>query len=645
MRSFLLVILYGLTAASGFSQKPLPEFGQIDMTDLQLQKCSFEPEANAMKLLDVQDVEFDFWGYGGRVEIKRRVRIKIFNEAGYRHASIKLPYYAKSGASKIETLRGVVYSLDKAGKVVTLPVENDDFFKQKSSAEVGMINFTFPNVKPGSVIEYSYTKTVNIPVLETWILQDDIPTAYANMTLETPVESGIMFKVFGTDSVTNKRDDLRQKWQRRIFTKENIPSFQPEPYMSSVKDNLYRVAFLVFPRGSYMTESSRSEKFAQSMWQLSANSFLNQEFFGAQIKKQIPGTEKLIDSALQLKSIAERVKFLYNSVKRRLPEKAEQTFYSFNLADAWNNKTGNSGELNMILLNLFQRANVQASPILVSTRNNGHVKMDFPSFAQLNGMNILAMDSTTNQVFVIDASNRWQSHLNPPMNILNRQALLLDPGNIRWIKISDPRPLLKQRVNITASFKEEGELEGQATVLFYDFAKLGLNDSLEKVENETMVINKNIDGLTILAEKVIHPEEEEKPAEQHFTFKHTLLKADNFYFINPQFLLSKRRNPFLAENRRTDIDFGCNQLLTFTFNLSLPPNYQVEFLPKSTIVRAPDSSFVFRRICESDNSAIYITQTFEIKNATFYKEDYPSLQDFFKRIYALMAEEIILKKK
>ena len=118
-----------------------------------------------------------------------------------------------------------------------------------------------------------------------------------------------------------------------------------------------------------------------------------------------------------------------------------------------------------------------------------------------------------------------------------------------------------------------------------------------------------------------------------------------FIFFSPQFLSSIKRNPFINSFRNTDIDFGCNQLLTLSITLNIPSSYQVESLPKSITVRAPDSSFFFRRISSSDSVRVFFTQTFEIKRPLFGKEEYAALQEFFKRIYALMAEEIILKKK
>jgi hypothetical protein len=62
-------------------------------------------------------------------------------------------------------------------------------------------------------------------------------------------------------------------------------------------------------------------------------------------------------------------------------------------------------------------------------------------------------------------------------------------------------------------------------------------------------------------------------------------------------------------------------------------------------VRAPDSSFFFKRTVASDSTGIYLSQTFDINQSIFYRDEYPGLREFFQRVYALMADEIVLKRK
>jgi hypothetical protein len=135
------------------------------------------------------------------------------------------------------------------------------------------------------------------------------------------------------------------------------------------------------------------------------------------------------------------------------------------------------------------------------------------------------------------------------------------------------------------------------------------------------------------------------PLKQKMEFTYQPQKENNFYFIDPQFLFLRKQNPFVSTVRNTDIDFGCNQQYTLTLRLTVPSFCQIEYLPKNIIVRTPDSGFVYKRFSSTDSSTIYFTQAFEINRSIFEKGEYPGVQEFFKRMYGLMAEEIILKKK
>src|SRR4029079_4205849 len=151
--------------------------------------------------------------------------------------------------------------------------------------------------------------------------------------------------------------------------------------------------------------------------------FLRHRLLGGQIHIPLPGTEKLVDSAKAIASVSERIGFIYAAVKKRVPDKAEQSLYPGDIVEAWNNKTGNTADINLLLLNLFEKADVESYPLLVSTRDNGIVDMNFPSVGQFNGIDVLAFDSSA--VFILDASLKFQSSQNPPFNVLNRNAFLL----------------------------------------------------------------------------------------------------------------------------------------------------------------------------------------------------------------------------
>lgn len=646
MRKTLILLVSCLVFSGIIAQKKVPDFGDISMADMLLKSCSFEPDAPAMKLFDIQEVEFDLFTYGNtKFKTERRIRIKIFNEEGYRYASVKIPYLSKKGYGKIKDLSGIVYNLDATGRIITEKLEKADFFKEKAGDNFRVVNFTFPNLKPGSVIEFRYT-TIEKDILQLnpWVLQDEIPVAYTSNIIITPTNSKVMEKAYGIDSVESVVDLLGLGNNRRKTTyfKENIVSFQPEPFMSSQKDNLGKVVYLLFPNGNSFYSLNSSPDF---LWKSTGSRFLRSAFFREQVEKIIPGTEHIIDSAIKLLRTEDKISFVYEAVKKRMPDRAEQSINAASLKEAWESKEANTAEINLILMNLLNKAGVSAYAMLVSTRENGKVSKDFPSLGQLNGIDILAVDSTN--YYLLDASLKFQSFKTPPFNVLNRDALLLSPDSIQWVTVRDTRPLLKQNVSIFAELKENGIIEGMASYQHFDYAKSYILDTTNNEEKDEgkRFFDKKIPGLKILSAKQENVNNDREPLYETVEFSYEPQQSDSFFFITPQFLSAKQENPFIKEKRNTDIDFGCNQELVVTMTLYLPASFEVDHLPKNILVRAPDSSFYYRRMVSFSKESISFSQVYEVKRPIFEKGEYPGIQEFFKRMHALMAEEIVLKKK
>jgi hypothetical protein len=643
---FLLSALFSATFI--FAQREIPAFGKVEAGDLQMTSCSFEPGASAMKLFDVQDVDFDLTSYNTKVTTEKRVRIKIFNEKGYEHATIRIPYYSKKRVSRIKDLNGVVYNLGADGKIIARKLEKKDFFKDNAADNVGMIHFTFPDLKPGSIIEFSYTKVdKNVLYVEPWIIQDDIPTAYTSAIITVPDDLRVEDKLYGTDTFEMKRKTINKgdlRWFRRTYFKENIRSFEHEPFMSSRIDNKLRMVFMLVPTRGFMASMTILPSL---MWSFVGTTLMESKTFGGQLTKKIPGTEALVDSAKKINSVFERLQFIYKAVQERVPEQTEQTLYPDDVAEAWEKKSANSAEANLILINLLKKADIPCSPLLISTRDNGKVNTDFPSISQLNGVDALVQPDS-NTLYVMDASQKYQLYQNTPYNVMNREGYLLaeEERDMKWIKITDNRPLIKQHLNIIATVTDSGTLEGSATYFFYNHSKAEMLDSSHKDEDDDdKFFDEKPAGLKILSVKEEGTKNDTDPLARTIEFSYELQNTGDFYFINPKFLFAETKSPFIKDIRYSDIDFGCNQQHSFMLNLSISSSYQAEQVPKSIIVRSPDSVFFFQRLQSHDSTRIMTSQMFKIEGSYFDKESYDGIKDFFTQVFAMMTEEIILKKR
>ncbi len=58
-----------------------------------------------------------------------------------------------------------------------------------------------------------------------------------------------------------------------------------------------------------------------------------------------------------------------------------------------------------------------------------------------------------------------------------------------------------------------------------------------------------------------------------------------------------------------------------------------------------DSSVMFKRVIYAAGNQLLIRNTFTVNRALFVKEEYKGLKSFFEKVYALINEQVVLKRK
>ena len=59
----------------------------------------------------------------------------------------------------------------------------------------------------------------------------------------------------------------------------------------------------------------------------------------------------------------------------------------------------------------------------------------------------------------------------------------------------------------------------------------------------------------------------------------------------------------------------------------------------------PDKTISFKRIAAEDDGYIQIHYVINYDKSLFIKEEYPGLREFYKRMYEMLNEQIVLKKQ
>ena len=626
----------------------MPEFGKINIADLQMKECAFEKDAPAMQLIKYEEVNFtSSYTTSYKIKTQKRFCIKIFNEKAFKYANVVLRYSNADRDFKIGDLEGATYNLDENGQIKISRLNSDEIFrdKGKKKGDFNALRFTFPDVKPGCIIEYRYTTTEKESYfIAPWYFQDNIPTLFAACKINIPYYSSLEKRFVGSlpveqGSEVDESKGFEQRTLQQSFTVRNINSFASEPFMSSANDYKQRVEFLLNP---YETFYEATIKNSDAAWQHINTQLLSSYYFGWQFNRSIGGIEAFIDSATKLKTTADKVNAVYQYVKKNVEWDEYYSVYAGDLDEVWKNKEGSSAEINLTILNLLRKIHVPCYPIIFSTRQHGKTDYKFPNLRQFNSVDILIIDG--DMFYILDGTAKYQPFNIPPFNILSRDAFIVDYQNAKWVNIVDPRKLFRDSIAVSGTIDKDGTLKGVIVNTYYDLAKT------EKIENENNEEDDDektiaVSDLKIDSVFTINKTEELLPLIETTRFHYSLPSTGDFYFLNPFLFSNLSDNPFKDSARKSEIDFGANGLYTIHMEITLAPEIKMEEMMENKLIATPDSSMQFNCISVFKNDTIVVNNRFEINRAVFKQEEYPMIRRFFRDVYSLSNSQILLKTK
>jgi len=607
-------------------------YGKVDKADLDMTACDFEKDANAEVLFDKGSVYFtpDY-----SLIYERHIRIKIFNDKGNDWANIKIHYY---GGDRSETISGVQAETINSnnGAVEITKVDKKQIFTKALDKVSSEMSFAFPNVKPGSIVEYRYAiSTDYLQLFPDWFLQSEIPTRYSE--LNTSIPAALYYKRLEMVSMpyAKNTDEVRAL--------ANVPSLRKEAFMSSWQDNAQRIYFdlqsINVP--GYMKDFSTT-------WTKVGEDESGYDDFGGQIHRKLSGEDVILNKAKTLNSQAEKIAYIFNEVRNDMKwNEVDVRYTEDGTSESWNKKTGNSTEINLMVCHLLQKAGVKALPMLVSTRDNGKVNPAYPTRYQFNRtVTYVPVDSAN--YYVLDATSKYSLYNEVPGDLLNTFGFYVDGPNkayeLVFLQRTSP---IRQLVLINAEIKPDGKIAGTAQFSSFDYNRM---DAIEKykTDGEQKYIDYLRDGdnnLKINSIKFENMEVDSLPLTQNVDFSlNTSGSDENYIYINPSVLSGLSDNPFTNENRVTNIDFKYCNAYYINGIYKIPAGFKTDALPKSVSMAMPDKSIIFKRMVAEQDGSFVVRYTITYKKSVFFKENYPELHEFYKKMHEMLIEPIVLKK-
>ena len=668
MRITLLVVATLATAlfTRTLNAQEGTKFGKVSAADFDVKAPVLDSNTNAVILSDVGSsrIEGNNKGWFSLIH-KRTTRIKVLNKKGFEAGNITIGLYTSNNTEeKLGDLKAITYNLEN-GVVQQTKLESSNVFKEKVDRNWIARKFTFPNLKEGSIIEYTYTiESEYLFNLRPWEFQGEYPRLFTQYAVSIPEFFQYVFLSQGYVPLKNtKKDNYRtysvseangtQATERysisgyetqHTWSAVNVPSIKEEPFTSTTDNHILKIDFqlarIQFP--------NNPAKEVMGNWATTSEQLLKEENFGAvitrpnnwlsdDVKKITSGTANSLEAA----------KAIYGFVRNNFT-RTQNTGSSMSdnttLKDVFRKKSGNVAEINFMLIALLRQLGVTADPVLLSTRDHGYAHPFYPLLSKYNYL--ICSAQIDGQTYYLDASQSRLGFGRLPLKCYNGPAFVVAPVPKNINLEADSLKEAKATLIFIVNDPEKKALTGSysTTPGYYESTQIRNTLASKDAEEYFKDAEKGYSfPMKFSNEQIDSLKQYDYPVTVKYKMDMNMGDEDIIY-LNPMFNEATKNNPFVSAERKYPVEIPYKIYEVYVLNMEVPKGYKVDELPKSTRVLLNDNEGLFEYIVSATPERIMLQSKIDIRKTTFTSEDYQTLRDFFGHIAKKHSEQIVLKK-
>ncbi|MCU0451385.1 MAG: DUF3857 and transglutaminase domain-containing protein [Bernardetiaceae bacterium] len=684
----LLVASLCTTHWATAQEAPL-KFGKVSEAELKMTTYAPDSSAEAVVLADYGKTYFQYSQQTGfKLMFERHTRLKILRKEGLGEADIPIRYYESGGnREKVIDIKGVTYNLEN-GQVSKTKLEKSSIFDKEVTKNWHEVKIAMPNVKEGSVIEYSYTISSDFFFnLQTWRFQRQIPVAWSEYRVAIPeyfdykmLSQG--YHGFHLNEQSEKSENITEVYSNRddqnglvpnqtvstasasyrVFQNrwvmKDVPAFKNEKFITTPRDYLDQIEFQL---GSIKFPNSPLKPI-MGTWGSLIGALVNAEDFGGFINKTGPTKDLVAQLTAGLGDGKEKLLAIYHHVRDNYTYNDDDDYTAdHSVAEVLKAKSGSSAEINLLLINLLRQAGYAANPVILSTRGHGRASKIHPITNKFNY--VLAQVLVGEETLLLDATDPLRPAGMLDYNTLSGEGLLIvesEQGG-RWVPLNAQ---VKTATLIMGDLQLEanGTLKGELKYNISGYEALALRKQLAKKTAASQEAEgatdpaadsdvNDLDEANSLAKRKLTNIEHEKDLTKALKATEEIeiaefgqVSGDRIYF-SPLPTFKMTENPFKQGARAYPVDFAYPSEESFFLTITLPDGYVIEEQPKNVRMPWGDGKKTrFEYLMAVNGNRLQITIKQVLGETLFLPDDYTALKSFFGFIIAKHAEQVVLKK-
>lgn len=639
-----LAIVLAVTVQVPLRAQDYEVFKWGDVSSDALHMSNVTPDSNAAAIILFDRGETDFLP-NGKMRFKRHRRVKVLTEGGYDLATVDVPYYAEDDVQEVRRVNGQTFTLGAESDPDRHEMDGDALFDEDVDGEYRRVRFTLPALEPGAVFEYSYEiVSENFLFLPAWEFQSSEPTLWSEYEADIPdalhyVTSAHMVTEYAVEESKSSARGTRHRWAMK-----DVPALRKEPFITTLDDYRARLAFQL---SGYENARGHGER-VLSTWEKVAEDLMDHEHFGDELGRHGEVADKARALTEDLDDPVAKVTALYDYVRSSIAWNGEQGYLlDRDLDDVLEAKRGTSPEVNLLLVDLLREAGLAAHPVLISTRSHGQPQPAYPMLRQFN--DLIAYVKAGDEERLLDATDPLRPATLLPADVLNGQGWLVDEKRPQWIAIP-PGGADRRSTYVQATLAPDGTLSGSITATNEEYSALDERAKLKEEDEKDYVraaLLGSLGSAVLESHDVTGQQGASEPLRTVAAFSAPAYAqaAGDFLYVNPVIADRRAENPLKTKERTFPVDFPYPRVHTYTLSLELPDGYEVQEQPQNIQVQLPGEAGAFSRLAQVAGNRLTLRMRFVLAHTRFEPHQYQGLRDFYGRVVAAHAEQIVLRRR
>jgi Domain of Unknown Function with PDB structure (DUF3857) len=649
LRIFLSI--FGIVLSTVVSQAKRAEvkWGKADHAEFVKDK---NEDAGAVILFDIGELNFEYASQGTKITLDRHVRIRINNKSGFDMANIEIPYFSGNQNEWITEIKAQTLSETADGKIEKVVLDKDAIFTENIDGKWMRKKFSLPAIKDGCIIEYHYKmNSFSILTLRTWHFQNTVPTIFSEYTTRIPeFYKYIKFIHGSSDYIEHCENYTIGEWLNMVilgqsctYTARNLPAFREEPLMINSDDYVCGIEFQLKSVGQ---KGFSNEKVLYT-WEELSDVLTNELALG----KVISGGSRMKEAFKSFgftpeDSAKSRMIEIYDYMRNTFRWNNVHSIFADELNKVVEQKSGNSADINLLMGNMMRQAGLDVKPVLISTTDHGEVNALYP---QLNQFNHLLLLVTIDKVlYSLDATGAYNPYNLLPETDLNGRSFVLNGKSPEWIDLHAGKKS-RYRASLVLSIDSAATITGKGEFSCDGYIASSLREKLSRTGEKEYVKNYIVRHLPDAVPSNMEFKNREQVEESlkmavDLKYAPDQNAGNEFLYMQPLLYETIRENPFSSDHRKYPVNYIFTREETVLVNLTLPSGYSVVEFPPPVKLVLPDNSGEYTYHITSDNNQLKIMRKFSINKREFAADEYADLKEFYNKVLAKDAEQVVIKK-